>query len=379
MLNLTRGLASQDQEVAVLAMSTRKHPAKPEKMPEGIRRMATFRFIRVPARITWYGALFNLVFSRKPYTAVRFFSRSFKNEIIHLLNNFRPDVVQLEGLYLCPYIPVIRRHSMAKISYRAHNIESEIWRRSALTSSGLKKAYQQNLSNRIENFEKKWLNRYDLLIPITERDLKRLTQMGNRKPALVIPSGIDMETTATDLAKSEYPSLFHIGSLDWFPNQEGLLWFLDNCWEKVLQKMPDLRLYIAGRKAPGWLVARFGVSNVVFVGEVENAIDFMKSKAFMLVPLLSGSGMRVKIVEGMALGKPVISTSIGAEGIDVTDGHNILIADHPEDFVRAIEMLVTNRPEAERIGTNAKQFMRDHFDNRDITAKLAAFYEKHLK
>jgi glycosyltransferase involved in cell wall biosynthesis len=268
---------------------------------------------------------------------------------------------------------------MAKISYRAHNIESEIWRRSALTSSGLKKAYQQNLSNRIENFEKKWLNRYDLLIPITERDLKRLTQMGNRKPALVIPSGIDMETTATDLAKSEYPSLFHIGSLDWFPNQEGLLWFLDNCWEKVLQKMPDLRLYIAGRKAPGWLVARFGVSNVVFVGEVENAIDFMKSKAFMLVPLLSGSGMRVKIVEGMALGKPVISTSIGAEGIDVTDGHNILIADHPEDFVRAIEMLVTNRPEAERIGTNAKQFMRDHFDNRDITAKLAAFYEKHLK
>jgi len=203
--------------------------------------------------------------------------------------------------------------------------------------------------------------------------------LGNQKPSHVSPSGIDFETTAADMAKIDFPSIFHIGSLDWFPNQEGVLWFIGNCWEKLCQRHPGLRFYIAGRKAPDWLVARFHQPNVVFMGEVENAFDFMKSKAIMVVPLLSGSGMRVKIVEGMALGKTVVTTSIGAEGIKVTDGHNILIADQPEDFVRAIEMLIGNRQESERIGMNAKQFIRENYDNMTITSNLADFYLNHLQ
>jgi glycosyltransferase involved in cell wall biosynthesis len=198
--------------------------------------------------------------------------------------------------------------------------------------------------------------------------------MGNRKPSHVTPSGIDFETTAADWAQIDFPSIFHIGSLDWFPNQEGLMWFIGNCWEKLYHMYPGLRFYIAGKKAPGWLIARFRQPNVVFIGEVENAFEFMKSKAIMVVPLLSGSGMRVKIVEGMALGKTVVTTSIGAEGIQVTDGHNILIADHSEDFVRAIEMLIENRQESERIGINAKQFIRENYDNMAITTDLADFY-----
>lgn len=379
MLNLTKGLARLRHRVTVLSMSTRKHPARVADIPDDLREMADFRFVRVPAGISLIKAVFNLLFSRQPYNAIRFISKSFKIELTRTLREFKPDIVQLEGLYLCPYIPVIRNNSDAKIAYRAHNIESEIWQRSAVHSSGLKKLYLLNLASRIEKFEKGWLNGYDFLVPITERDQNKLNMLGNQKPSHVSPSGIDFETTAADMAKIDFPSIFHIGSLDWFPNQEGVLWFIGNCWEKLCQRHSGLRFYIAGRKAPDWLVARFHQPNVVFMGEVENAFDFMKSKAIMVVPLLSGSGMRVKIVEGMALGKTVVTTSIGAEGIKVTDGHNILIADQPEDFVRAIEMLIGNRQESERIGMNAKQFIRENYDNMTITSNLADFYLNHLQ
>ncbi len=378
MLALTRGLANQGHQVTVLYMNTLKHHTDPSQIPPEITGLASFRGITVPAALSPVKALLNLLFSREPYIAVRFLSPDFRHALIRLLKEKEYDIIQLEGLYLCPYIPAIRANSSAKIAYRSHNIESEIWMRSALLSSGLKRWYLLNLASRLMRFEKKWINHYDLLVPITGRDEQELNRMGNKKPSLVTPGGINPDSLSEYDEPVEFPSVFHIGSLEWSPNQEGLLWFLKNVWEELAGRYPALRFYIAGRNAPSWLVAAIDKPGVVFLGEVDDAYRFMASKTVMVVPLLSGSGMRIKIIEGMALGKPILSTPLGAEGLPVTHGSDILLADNPETFIDHLSQLVRNQDLCLSLGNNARAFVARHFDNQTICGRLADFYQQNL-
>lgn len=378
-LNLAHGLSAAGNEVTVLAMNTLKHHIDLEEIPLSLRQTARFCLVAVPAPISPAGALVNLLFSRQPYNAVRFISKVFKKELIRLLQETDFDVVQLEGLYLCPYIPLIRSHSRALISYRAHNIEHEIWARTASQARGLKRWYVGNLAARIRRFEQYWINRYDLLVPITRRDAGQLGLMGNSRPVQVTPAGIDTEALTPDKTNLEFPSVFHIGSLEWGPNQEGLVWFLKNCWPRLSQKYPGLRFYVAGRNAPAWLIRKMELPGVVFLGEVDDAQRFMNARAIMVVPLFSGSGMRVKIIEGMALEKTIVSTPIGAEGLEVHHGRQLLIASREEEFLAAVEELVENRILFDEIGKEAGRFVRENFDNLALADSLTAFYQKHLQ
>nr|WP_319571236.1 glycosyltransferase [uncultured Draconibacterium sp.] len=378
-MNLTKGFAHLGCKVTVLAMNTLKHHVHLDEIPEEIKQMATFRLVDVPAKINALAALINLIFSRKPYNAVRFIDENFSKALVHLLIKNQFDIIQLEGLYVCPYIPLIRKYSNAKVVYRAHNVEFEIWERAAKLSRGLKKLYLQNLSKRIKRFEIDLLNTYDILVPITVRDGKMLDSLGNVKDKQVSQTGIDSSVVVQDTSSLEFPSLFHIGSLDWAPNQEGILWFIEKCWYEIHKKYPDLRFYVAGRNAPQWLIQKLNVEGVVFEGEVTDAYRFMNSKAIMIVPLFSGSGMRIKIIEGMALGKSIVSTSIGAEGIDVADGENILLANDATGFVEVVTGLLEDRDSFERIGRNATLFIQQNFNNLAISKKLIGFYKQYIK
>lgn len=377
-LSLTRGLARRGHEVTVLSMNTLKHHTDAGQLPEDLRILADFRFADVPAAISPFAAARNLLFSKLPYNVVRFVSMEYKKALINLLKEKSFELIQLEGLYLCPYIPVIRQYSNAKVAYRAHNIEYEIWDRTAALSGGLKKWYISNLARRIKKFEISWLNRYDLLVPITHRDGEILNRLGNIRPWHVSPTGIDKIVLTGSQTLTEYPSLFHLGSLEWSPNQEGLLWFLRYCWPSLHARWPELKFYVAGRNAPGWLIKKLNLPGIVFEGEVPDAFLFMKSKAVMVVPLQSGSGMRIKIIEGMALGKAIVSTSIGAEGLGVEDGKNIMIADHPEGFISAIETLLTNKELFNSIGRESQLFIDKNFDNLALAGQLAQFYQNNL-
>jgi glycosyltransferase involved in cell wall biosynthesis len=274
---------------------------------------------------------------------------------------------------------VIRKYSNAKIVYRAHNIEHEIWERTAAMAKGWEKIYFRILSRRIKKLEKGMMNQYDLLVPITERDGKILDELGNKKPRHVSQTGIDSSVLIPNSKKLKHPTLFHIGSLDWTPNQEGLIWFLEKCWPKINDKFPELKFYIAGRNAPYWFKRKMDLPNVVFEGEVPDAYDFMNSKSIMVVPLFSGSGMRIKIIEGMALGKPIITTSIGTEGISTTAGENIMLAETADEFVSSISELIDNREFFDKIGRNAIEYIHEKFDNMAAAAALIEFYKQHTQ
>ena len=377
-LNMTKGFSMLGHEVTVLSMNTSKHHINLKEMPSAIRNQADFHLVEVPASINRLEAAMNLLFSDLPYNAQRFISDDFSEELAQLLTVREFDVIQLEGLYLCPYIPVIRKYSKALISYRAHNIEYEIWDRTAKLSKGWRSKYLHNLSKRIKRFEISYLNAYDLLVPITDRDGIILDSLGNVKPRHTSQTGIDFASLVPTAKKLEFPSLFHIGALDWSPNQEGLIWFFDQCWPRIHTQNPDLKFYLAGRNAPEWLERRFKLEGIVYLGEIPDAYDFINSKAIMVVPLFSGSGMRIKIIEGMALGKPIITTDIGTEGIPTKDGQNILIANTADEFIASINRLINNRDLFNEIGKNAIGFIQEKFDNLSQAGALIDFYKKQL-
>ena len=376
-LNMTKGFSMLGHEVTVLSMNTSKHHIRIKDMPADLRSKADFRLVEVPASINWFEATLNLLFSRLPYNAQRFISDEFSHELAKLLTEKSFDVIQLEGLYLCPYIPVIRKYSKALIAYRAHNIEYEIWERTATLSEGFRSKYLRNLSKRIKRFEVSYLNSYDLLVPITDRDGIILDKLGNTKPRHTSQTGIDFASLVPTARKLEFPSLFHIGALDWAPNQEGLIWFFNQCWPKIHQENPDLKFYLAGRNAPEWFERIIKLDGVEYLGEINDAYDFINSKAVMVVPLFSGSGMRIKIIEGMALGKPIVTTDIGTEGIPTENGKNILIANEADRFTEAITQLINDRELSNRIGKSAIGFIQEKFDNLSQAEALVEFYKQH--
>ena len=297
------------------------------------------------------------------------------------MQNRHYDVVQLEGLYLCPYIQTIRTYSRAKIALRSHNIESEIWRRSAQKEKNiLKKIYKQNLSKRIDKFEHRFLNVYDMLLPITQIDAEKFKQMGATVPMQVVPTGIDMDNPLFEIdnQRIKYPTLFYIGALDWRPNQEGLVWFVQKIWLKFKKQHPELVFTVAGRNAPKHFVNFLKRNKINYIGEIDNAIDLYKQQAIQVVPIFSGSGMRIKILEGMAAGKAIVTTSIGTEGIASEHKKNILIADKAEDFYNCLEKLYAQKTIFLQLSENARTFVKNNFDNDEIAKTVLNFYEKQI-
>ncbi len=379
MLNMAKSFAKNGHEVTMLAMCTDKHRKSTTQIPTDLGRLIKFIYIDINTRISPLKLIINLIFSKQPYIAVRFINKKFAVALTELLQQETFEIIQLEGLYLKPYIPLIRKNHQGILTYRAHNVESEIWHRIADTTSHMfRKWYIKVLAHRLSIFEKDMINRYDLLIPISANDYSWYQANGNNKPGHLTPTGISEENFNPPIKTHHAIDLFYIGALDWIPNQEALLWFIDRVWPTLKEKQPDIRFHIAGRNAPEWLARKFKNSSVNFHGEVENAQQFIDSHSLMVVPLFAGSGLRIKIIEAMARSKPIITTKIGAQGLNITPGKEIIIADNAEEFILAINQLLDDSSRADELQKNAFAFARQNFSDEQIVKNLLYFYMQHL-
>ena len=375
-LNMATDLVHLGHSVTILAVSTQKHTTRPDQIPAAISQLIDFHFVEINTEISLKAILLNLLLSQTPYIADRFKSDQYRDELIKLLQQKEFDIVQLEGPYLSHYIPEIRNYSKARLSYRAHNIEHEIWKRKARIELNLiKRIYLFILARRIRRFESALINQYDLLVPITQRDLDTLTRMGNTKPACIAPFGINLDSISKLTVSPMYPSLFYLGALDWMPNQEGLKWFIQKVWPELHQKYPALEFHVAGRNAPEFMIRLFQQPGIRFHGEIDKSAEYLQKWAIMISPIFAGSGMRVKIVEGMALGKVIVTTTIGTEGISTTHQKNIFIADSREGFIKYLSRLIDNKELFEEVSNNAILFSQQHFDNKKIIQELSRFYQ----
>jgi glycosyltransferase involved in cell wall biosynthesis len=376
--NLITSLGRLGHEVTLLTMCTPKHRLT-EAEKNRLSEMVSLYIQDVDTSVHPVRFLTNLLFSRLPYNAERFISPVFDKELARLLKSSGFDIVQLEGLYLMPYAETIRHYTAARIVLRAHNVEHEVWSRiSQNETSFLRKRYLALLARRLVHFETFFLNRYDLLVPITARDRDEFNRMGNNKPVHVCPAALYVEHLAIPETLPSEPSLFFLGSLDWKPNQEGLLWFVDQVFPVLRPRYPELKFHIAGRNAPEWLIKRIDNPGILFHGEIPDAGVFIRENGILVAPCFSGGGMRIKIIEAMANGKPVITTDMGAEGLDTKHRENILIGHTVDEYVDNLDGLLKFPDFYRKIALNAFAFVQQHFDNMKISAELAAFYKTHF-
>lgn len=374
-LSLTKGYLTNDNNVHLLNIETHKHKNYP--IPKELKNNSQFKLtgVNINIKIKLFSLLLNYVFSKKPYIAQRFVSKIFTSKLLQILKKAEFDIIQFEGLYSLQYIKFVRHIFKGKIIYRPHNIEYDIWFKNAYESKFfIKKLYFKNTAKRLKKLEKKLLNTYDYIIPIADGDKNIFSELGNIKPCKVIPFGIDLKTISNPYSNKEIPkSLCYIGALDWLPNQKGILWFIEHVLPLIKINNPDIEIKVAGRNAPKWLINKLNNENIVFCGQVDNAQDFLRSNGPMIIPLFSGSGMRVKIIEAMALQKTIIATKQAAEGISFTNNKNIFISNTKEEFAECIIELIRNQQLQKKVGLNAFNLIKDKYNNATLAKELINF------
>ena len=375
MNNVTEGLLQNNIKVKVLTVATFKHPFLLDKMDATYLEKTQIESCEIDIKVKSVSAFFNL-FSAESYNISRFYSNEFEKLIVTTLQNNEYDIIFLESLYVTPYIEKIRANSSAKLVYRAHNIEHEIWERNTVEEkNNIKKQYLKLLTKRLKQYEVDVINKVDAIVSISEKDKVVLTKLGSIKPVHVTPFGFDLDQLTQPKERNEVVNFFHIGSMDWEPNQEGIKWFLENVWNRIVEKNATLQFNLAGKRMPEWL-KDWKQKNVTIIGEVEDAIQFIEENDVMIVPLFVGSGMRIKIIEGMAIGKPVIATKIAAEGISYKNEYDIVIADTEDEFVSQIEKMVENSGYTNQIGKNARKTIASYYDNKVIVNNLVQFFKQ---
>lgn len=370
---MVEGLLEQHHTVKVLAFNTNKYGVNSNDLPKDYREATDFETVYADLRIKPIDAFINL-FSNKSYHVQRFISKAVHQKLRQILEASPYDIVQLETLFMAPYISTIRKYSNARIVLRAHNIEHRIWERIKNSCNNpFKRWYLNHLSQTLKAFELNTINTVDGIAAITHHDAAYFKQH-TVKPVISIPFGIDIHQFYAPKQNTPQSTLFHLGSMNWMPNEEGIRWFLNNVWPEVHIQHPDLILRLAGREMPEWLI-KTTYSGVEIIGEVENAAQFIQDNGIMVVPLLSGSGIRIKIIEGMSLSKPIITTTIGAEGIHYTHQQDIWIADSPQEFIDGISSLIKAPTLCSSIGNNAHDLIKKEHNRFDLIKKLTNFYQ----
>ena len=374
--NISRGLLNQDQDLKIITISTIKHPFSPEKIESNFKLKTNIEHLFVDTKLNIVDAFSNLV-TYDSYNISRFFSPDFDQLVIKTLQSTNFDIVHLESLFTTPYLETIRNHSNAKVVLRSHNLEYMIWERLASeTNNPAKKIYLNLLSNQLKNYEIDIISKIDGIAAISKEDEKKYLKLGCKSPLQTIPFGIDTKAYKSIEKKINIGQLsfFHLGAMNWKPNLEAVGWLNKDIWPTISKSFPEYKLHLAGKNMPQWIINNSS-NSIINHQEVESAIDFMNEFDIMLVPLLSAGGIRVKIIEGMALGKVIISTRIGAEGIDYKDGFNLIIANTALEFRDKIKWLTNNPKKIKEIGDNAKNYILEKYDNKKISERLVQFYK----
>lgn len=358
--------------VRTLSLNPRKHRTEASALPAEAGPLRV-EAVDVDTSVTATGALRSLL-TGTSYNVERFRSPAFEARLATVVSDWRPDVVLLESLYMVPYLPALRRATRAPVVLRSVNVEHEIWDRLAANARGaLLRRWLGLLAARLKAYEVGTMESVDAILPVTEEDASTYRRLGARRPLLVTPVGMDSREWPDRSGQGEPGMLVFLGSLDWRPNLEAVRWFLREVWPRVKAEVPEARFRIAGSNPPRRLDEARRTEGVELLGRVADARTFFASGTAMVVPLLSGGGVRVKILEAMALGVPVVSTRLGAAGIAARDGREILLADDPEGLASACTRLLRDSARAAQLGRAGRREILAAHDASGIARRVLAF------
>lgn len=372
--NSIKGALSEGAEVTLFSLNTNKHYVPIRNLQDPLLDQISFTTSSININVNSWDELKNVA-SKRSINVFRYFKAAAGSQLKNLLRKNSFDIIQFEGLFVGPYLSLVREYSQAKIVYRAHNIEYQIWEQQVLSErSLLRRLYLSYKSHKLRQFEYENMNNFDAVVTLNEADMRELKYQGCQVRMANFSVMLDPEDYKPEPERAEGLSIFHLGALDWMPNREGLEWFIDHVWYDLEKLNVGLTFHVAANNIPPE-IEELADTAIRIYPDVEDAKEFMNSKSIMVVPLKSGSGMRVKIIEGMAMKKCIISTSLGAEGIRYEHGKNILIADTADDFYRYILQCTTDRGMVERIGEYARLLFEKDHSLHTATRRVMDFYQ----
>lgn len=317
-----------------------------------------------------YSRLFLNVFSREPFSVAKHYSSRFLDRVGTLVRESRWDLIHCEWT---PYARYVSQLRSLPVVISAHNVECEILeRRSRTASNFVSKAFFRTQAYKMRRFEKASLQRATGVTAVTENDLETMREWGVRS-ASVAPNGVDLSIPVPRHESETDEEILFLASLDWHANVDALDHFTANIFPHVLAESPNSRLRIVGRRPSPSLVRRYSnLPGVDFVGEVADVRPFVARAAMVIVPLRVGGGSRIKILEALASEKAVVSTSVGAEGLDIVPGEHLIIADKPEDFARRIFELQKSKAARRELGRNGRRLIEQNYGWDGIASRVEA-------
>jgi glycosyltransferase involved in cell wall biosynthesis len=272
-----------------------------------------------------------------PYAVRRFASAVVREKIAHWYGRSSFDVVICDFLDAAVNFP--RKLTIPSVLFQ-HNVESEIWRRhAALESNILKRVMYRVEFKKMLRYEKWAVRDFDHVIAVSEHDRELMSGWVDANRISVVPTGVDLQNFHPVAQLASKPLVVFVGAMDWEPNIDAVEYFCDRVWPKIEKGVPCARFRIVGRN-PGRRVQKFASDSIEVTGSVPSVQSHLQEAAVVVVPLRIGGGTRLKIYEAMAMGKAVVSTSIGAEGLDVHDGRDIVLADQADAFAQAVTILL---------------------------------------
>lgn len=377
--HLLKALAAQHEVVLLSFVRQDDDIAAADSLRDRLSGVELFPIASDRSHLSSAAALLAGVVSQLPYIAVKYMSQALRQRLAVLARD--ADLVHFDMLPLMQHADCVEPGT--PVGYNAHNVEHHLLRlRAGNESNPLARIYLRSQLKRLRAFETAACQRADVVLACSPIDAEALRELAPDSDVLVVPNGVDLDANLPRDAPALEPSrgntrLVFVGNMGWFPNRQGIAWFLDQVFPRILRVRPDAELVVIG-KCDGFRVPAAVAPHVRMAGFVDDLRPLVQAAEVYVVPLQSGSGTRLKVLEAMALGKAIVTTAVGSEGIDLKAGENALFADQPEAFAQAVLALLDDPQRRERLGSAARACAQASYGWDAIGEQLCGCYARLL-
>jgi glycosyltransferase involved in cell wall biosynthesis len=356
-------------EIEHLCISTEKHPFSLAAYPAELQKSIAIDSVFVSTKIKLRKAFLALI-KDESYTMTRFQSLQITNKLKQIIETNRFDLVILESLYSTGSLDFLRRQSNLKIIVRTHNVEHQLWEEKSIKSTNpFKKWYLSILAKQLRKYEIDTLQKVDGIATISQQDEYDFKQLTIETPICTIPVAMPNLEKRIDYSPDTF---FFIGSMNWEPNKEAVQLLLNTIFPLIKKEIPSAQLILAGSFMPQDLLIH-QQEGVQIVGFVDDLKLFFNSNGILLSPIQSGSGVRIKLIEAMNMGLPIISTSKGAVGIP-QEGQ-LIIEDNPNEFAQKAVKLYRDSILRAELGAKAYDFASKNYSTKSIARSIREFVD----
>jgi len=376
--NLIKQLHACGHEIILIAISDLPYSGGAEVGDDLPKHVIHQERLRRRCLSSAFGAFANL-FSPTPYTLSKYHFREDEELLAGLAEHLHPDLIYCDHLHTARHGVLLKKRCGLPALLHQHNVESIIMGRLAHEHRNRAiRLFARTQYRKLLRYESRTIGEFDRVIALTDKDKQVFEQMNAHARVAAIPHGIDLSYFHPGPDSEEEGAIVTAGSMHWPPNQEGARWFLDKVFPRIVAQQPKAKFYLVGNAPPPDIVARAS-DRIIVTGFVDDVRPHHDRAQVFVVPLHIGSGMRMKILNALAMEKAVVSTPVGSEGLTCRDGEHILVAESPDAFAAAVVKLFRDPDLRRRLGKNGRQLVERDYSWPGVTRRICDLLDEMVR